>query len=185
MPRFTYATCVPFGRERTGLLFRAAAYEAASDDLVSRIEDILGLSGPDVLHYADRRRGQRRSVRLRRQGADARLEAFLLAGDTSAEAWIRTLLQDELPAQAYGRQLLVPGAKPPLAVAARGRQVCSCFNVSEIEIRNTLASCAGSPDTQLQQLQEALKCGTNCGSCVPELKRIVRLRQHAAVPQDA
>ncbi len=180
MPRFTYATCVPFGRERTGLLFRAAAHEAAADDIVARIEQTLGLAGADVLHYADRRRGQRRSVRLQRHGSDARLEAFLLAGDITAEAWIKTLLQDELPAQAYGRLLLVPGAKAPVAVTARGRQVCSCFNVSEPEIGAALVSCAGPPDTQLQQLQEALKCGTQCGSCVPELKRIVRLRQQAA-----
>ena len=37
----------------------------------------------------------------------------MLAGDTSAEAWIKTVLQDELPAQSYGRLLLVPGAKAP------------------------------------------------------------------------
>ncbi|HEV7915462.1 MAG TPA: molybdopterin dinucleotide binding domain-containing protein, partial [Albitalea sp.] len=180
MPAFAYAACVPFGRERSGLLFRAAAYETAPDETLARIATLLGLDGSDVLHYADKRRGQRRSMRLRRDGDDTRLDGFLLAGDISAEAWIKTLLQDELPAQAYGRLLLVPGAKAPLAVAARGRQVCSCFNVGEAEIGATLAGCSGSPDAQLQQLQDRLKCGTNCGSCVPELKRIVRLRQQAA-----
>jgi assimilatory nitrate reductase catalytic subunit len=180
MPQFIYAACVPFGRERTGLLFRAAAHEAALDETMSRIEQILGLAGTEVLRSADRRRGQRRSMRLRRHGADERLEGFLLAGDTSAEAWIKTLLQDELPAQAYGRLLLVPGAKAPLSVAARGRQVCSCFNVSEAEIGTALAQCEGAADTQLQQLQTALKCGTQCGSCVPELKRLVRLRLQVA-----
>jgi assimilatory nitrate reductase catalytic subunit len=180
MPQFIYAACVPFGRERTGLLFRAAAHEAALDETMSRIEQILGLAGTEVLRYADRRRGQRRSMRLRRHGADERLEGFLLAGDTSAEAWIKTLLQDELPAQAYGRLLLVPGAKAPLSVAARGRQVCSCFNVSEAEIGTALAQCEGAADTQLQQLQTALKCGTQCGSCVPELRRLVRLRLQVA-----
>jgi assimilatory nitrate reductase catalytic subunit len=65
-------------------------------------------------------------------------------------------------------------------VVARGRQVCSCFNVSEAEIGHALGSCSGAPQTQLQQLQAALKCGTQCGSCVPELKRLVRLRQQVA-----
>ncbi|WP_280150689.1 nitrate reductase [Piscinibacter sp. XHJ-5] len=180
MRGFPYAACLPFGRERSGLLFRAAAYEGASAETIARIEGILGLAGSDVLHYADKRRGQRRAMRLRREGADTRLDAFLLAGDISAEAWIKALLQEELPAQAYGRLLLVPGAKAPVAVAARGRQVCSCFDVGESDIASALASSSGSPDVQLQQLQDRLKCGTNCGSCVPELKRIVRLRLQAA-----
>jgi assimilatory nitrate reductase catalytic subunit len=180
MHGFPFAACVPFGRERAGVLFRAAAYEGASAETITRIEGILGLAGSEVLHYADKRRGQRRAMRLRRAGADTYLDAFLLAGDISAEAWIRTLLQEELPAQTYGRLLLVPGAKAPVAVAARGRQVCSCFNVGESDIAATLASSAGTADAQLQHLQDKLKCGTNCGSCVPELKRIVRLRLQAA-----
>jgi assimilatory nitrate reductase catalytic subunit len=180
MGSFAYATAVPFGRERTGLLFRAAAYEPAADALLESIEDLLGLASAGVLHYADRKRGQRRSMKLVPQGAEARLEAFLLAGDTRAEAWIRPLLQDELAAQAYGRALLQAGAKAPIATATKGRQVCSCFDVGEARIAATLARCSGSPDAQLAQLQQELRCGTNCGSCLPELKRIVRLRQQAA-----
>jgi hypothetical protein len=59
----------------------------------------------------------------------------VLAGDTSAQAWIKTLLQDELPAQAYGRLLLLPGAKAPVAVQSRGKLVCTCFNVSDMAMR--------------------------------------------------
>ncbi|WP_431604147.1 (2Fe-2S)-binding protein, partial [Acidovorax soli] len=32
----------------------------------------------------------------------------------------------------------------------------------------------GTDDDRLAQLQGQLRCGTNCGSCVPELKRMVR-----------
>ena len=98
----------------------------------------------------------------------------MLAGDTSAQAWIKTLLQDELPAQAYGRLLLVPGAKAPVAVQSRGKQVCTCFNVTDAEIGQFLGGCAGSETQRLDALQAKLQCGTNCGSCVPELKRMVR-----------
>ena len=59
------------------------------------------------LHYADARRGQRRTMRMSGEGGSRRLEGFLLAGDISAEAWIRPLLQEERPADAYGRSLLV------------------------------------------------------------------------------
>ena len=180
MGAFAYASCVPFGRDRGGVLFRAAGYEAPPDDLVIQLEGMLGLGGAEVLHYADKRRGQRRTMRLARAGDQTRLEGFVLAGDTSAESWVKPLLQDELPAQAYGRLLLVPGARAPVAVQARGRQVCTCFNVTEPEILGTLQGCQGSPDQQLAQLQGSLKCGTNCGSCIPELKRLVRAQLSAA-----
>jgi assimilatory nitrate reductase catalytic subunit len=174
MQAFSFSTCVPFGRERSGVLFRAAAYEAAPDELLAQIEDILGLGGQEVLHYVDKRKGQRRSMRLAAVGGQTRLEGFVLGGDISAEVWVKPLLQDELPAHAYGRMLLIPGAKAPVAVQARGRQVCTCFNVTEPEITDVLQTCEGPAESQLMQLQDRLKCGTNCGSCIPELKRLVR-----------
>ncbi|MFM9927866.1 molybdopterin-dependent oxidoreductase [Variovorax sp. H27-G14] len=183
MAMFPFATCVPFagntqGEERSGILFRAAAYEAPDDALVAvveRIESLLGLQAADTLRYADRRRGQRRSARLvRRADGSAGLEAFLLGGDTSAEAWIATLLREELPAQGYGRLLLSPGARAPVAVQSRGKTVCTCFNVADVAIQAELGRCSGTPQERLAKLQGALKCGTNCGSCIPELKRMVR-----------
>ncbi len=181
MGKFAFASCTPFGRERSGLLFRAAAYDTPDDAVLAHIEALLGLGGADVLRYADKKRGQRRAVQLLPATSagdakgEARLNAFLLAGDTSAQTWIKTLLQDELPAQAYGRMLLVPGAKPPLAVQSRGKQICTCFNITESDIAAQLIQCKGIEDQRLVQLQSALKCGTNCGSCLPEVKRMVRL----------
>jgi assimilatory nitrate reductase catalytic subunit len=180
MALFPFATCVPFagntqGAERSGLLFRAAAHDAPDDALVEKIEALLGLQTADTLRYADRRRGQRRSARLvRRADGSAGLEAFLLGGDTSAETWISTLLREELPAQSYGRLLLSPGSKAPVAVQSRGKTVCTCFNVADVAIQTELGRCTGTADERLAKLQGALKCGTNCGSCIPELKRMVR-----------
>jgi assimilatory nitrate reductase catalytic subunit len=178
MALFPFASCTPFGRDRSGLLFRAAAYDAPDDTVLARIEALLGLGGTDVLRYADKKRGQRRAVQLASAAGTAgetRLNAFVLAGDTTAQGWIKTLLQDELPAQAYGRMLLLPSAKPPVAVQSRGKQICSCFNVSESAIATQLTQCKGNEDQRLVQLQSALQCGSNCGSCLPEVKRMVRL----------
>ncbi len=174
MPTFEFATCVPFGRDRTGVLFRAAAHDAPDAAVVEQVEALLGLKTADALRYVDRRLGQRRTARLVRTGDATRLEAFVLAGDTRAEAWIRPLLQDELPAEAYGRLLLMPGAKAPVAVVARGRQVCTCFNVNEDDITTQLTTCGGTESERLATLQGRLRCGTNCGSCIPELRRLVR-----------
>jgi assimilatory nitrate reductase catalytic subunit len=178
MPLFDFASCVPFGRERTGVLFRAASPEAPPPEVLARIEDLLGLNATDALRYEDKRRQQRRTARLvRSHGGDPNaitLDAFLLAGDASAEGWIKTLLQDELPAGSYGRLLLMPGAVAPVALAPKSPQVCTCFNVSEDAIRAELPRCGGQDDQRLAELQGALKCGTNCGSCIPELRRLVK-----------
>jgi assimilatory nitrate reductase catalytic subunit len=187
MARFEFATCVPFGREdagesagqngqaQRGILFRAAATYVPEDDTLALIEALLGLNGADTLRYEDKKRGQRRAARLAKTSeGKAQLQGFVLAGDTSAEAWIKTLLQDELDAQSYGRLLLSPGAKAPIAIASKGAQVCSCFSVTEPEINSFLQTCTGSDEQKLSALQDHLKCGTNCGSCVPQVKRMVR-----------
>ena len=183
MNQFDFASCVPFSSggalqdsagERTGLLFRAAAHEPPPPALLAQIERLFALDHGETLRYADARHGKRRAVRVVRDGADAQVVGFLLAGDTRAESWIKALLQDQLPAQAYGRQLLSPGATPPAGVVARGKIICSCFGVTETAIGGQLAACAGDEAERLAALQGALKCGTNCGSCLPELKRMVR-----------
>ncbi len=200
MASFPFASCVPFSnnaplgepeKERSGVLFRAAGYEAATPELLAQIEQVLDLNGPDVLRYADRKKGQSRSVKLQRNEGTAELTGFVLAGDTSAQAWIKTLLQDELPAQAYGRLLLLPGAKPPMAVQSRGKPVCTCFNVTDSAIDAALHGITQanayayltSDDECLAVLQSTLKCGTNCGSCVPELKRRVKAVRLSSLPK--
>ena len=187
MREFAFASCVPFANavamdstaERQGVLFRAAGTEIAPDSLLAQIENLLQLDHPDVLRYADKKRGQRRTMRLHRPfegaSANATLEGFLLAGDTSAQNWISALLQDEQPAQTYGRALLVPGSKPPLPVVSKGKVVCTCFNVTDVAIEAQLAQCTGSAPARLGALQATLQCGTNCGSCLPQLQRMVKV----------
>jgi assimilatory nitrate reductase catalytic subunit len=190
MRLFPFASCVPFGDgaevkgiAKTGLLFRAAGHEAPTEEVLKQIEILLGLSTSvgesQVLRYADKKKGQHRTIKLTGNREHAELEAFLLAGDTRSEAWVKTLLQDSLPAQSYGRMLLVPGSKAPIAVQSRGKAVCTCFNVTDAAITEQLAKSFGSDERRFAELQTALKCGTNCGSCVPELKRMVRDTQNA------
>jgi assimilatory nitrate reductase catalytic subunit len=57
--------------------------------------------------------------------------------------------------------------KPPLGVPDVGVIVCACFNVGEKTIRTAIR------EKGLKTHQEVglcLKAGTNCGSCVPEIK---------------
>ena len=170
--RMDYGCCVPFGREpATGLLLRAALGQPADAALLNDIEDALQLAQGPVLRYADTRSGQRRTVRLQ---ADGSLQAFILAGDLASQGWILDLLQQGQPASGFGRALLAATAQPPLAVSRRSRQVCACHDVSEDSIAAALAQCSGSAQQRLQTLQKRLRCGTECGACLPALKAMVQ-----------
>jgi assimilatory nitrate reductase catalytic subunit len=79
-----------------------------------------------------------------------------------------------------GRLLLSPQSTAPKGFKSRGRAVCNCFNISETEIVQALDEFDGPPEAQLAALQGNLKCGTNCGSCIPELKKIVLQRRAVA-----
>ncbi len=176
-----YASCVPFGREeagqtegRVGVLFRAAA-AAPQPTLLAQIERILQLGSGPVLRYADTRTGQHRAMRLHADGQESgSLQTCLLAGQVTAQAWVLALLQQQLPAAAFGRALLAASAAPPQPMEATSRQVCACHDVSEDRINTTLAELQGGPEQRLPPLQARLKCGTECGSCLHEVKALVR-----------
>jgi len=64
---------------------------------------------------------------------------------------------------------------PETEEATRGRTICNCFDVAESEIDAFLAT-----NGSLGALQSTLKCGTNCGSCLPELRRKLAAQALAA-----
>ncbi|WP_333842738.1 nitrate reductase [Limnohabitans sp.] len=187
MVQFEFASCVPFsdtpieGQARQGVLMRAACSEVADMALLHDIEQLLRLNGTDSLRYVDAKRSQLRSLRLQHSDAnptkDTQLSAFLIAGDTSAETWLKALLQTQASTQAYGRRLLMTGSKPPVALVDSGNTVCSCVGVKDIAIHNHLKIYKGDSAQRLASLQGTLKCGTQCGSCVPELRRMIQLTE--------
>ena len=87
-----------------------------------------------------------------------------LSGDLRSEPWLREQFERGAPVGELRRYLLLPLDAPPGVPAPRGRTVCNCFDVSEKDI---------SAFSDLRSLQQSLKCGTNCGSCLPELRRLV------------
>jgi len=185
LAEFAYAHCVPVagpaiggpdGPGREGWSFEAASAEAPPAALVARLAEALGLRGMGkmgVLRYADTQRGRSRLLRLAGEGVEARLQALLLVGERGTAAWLLPLWRDALPVAPYGRQLLAPEQAETAPAAARSPQVCNCFDVSEASIRTQLSACSGTPVERLAGLQSALRCGTQCGSCLPALRRLV------------
>ena len=175
-----FASCVPFGREpdtQSGLLFRGAA-AAPLAAVLAAVEDTLGIAHGPALRYADMRSGQHRAMRLH---AGGQLQAFVIAGDVQAAAWVLPLLQQSLPAAALGRALLAASKEPPAPMPAASAQVCACHDVSEQRIAKALQLCTGTAAQRLQQLQRQLRCGTDCGSCLPAVKALVHRFGNAAV----
>jgi len=186
-----YASCTLFGRDepatdgapvRVGLLFRGAA-ERLPDGLVDRIELRFGLADGLVLRYDDARRGARRRMRL-----DAgKLDAVLLSGDAAtdfvAEGWLRDSLEAGTDARAFGRSLLMATPIAPAGIAPAGRTICNCLNVTQRRIEDFIGARGDEPvEAVLHELKEGLRCGTQCGSCVPELRRLIEVRAPARSP---
>ena len=56
-------------------------------------------------------------------------------------------------------------------VAAGGKLVCACFSVGMETLR---VAVSGQRLTSVAEIGAALRAGTNCGSCIPELREILR-----------
>ena len=174
MADFAFGSCVPVAGAdgRAGLVFEAAATTPIAAAVIDRIAALLGATGSTALRYADAVRGQRRQMTVEGDGAEARIASFVLAGPAPLAEWVRTLWQEQGAAAPFGRSLLAPGVAAPAGLAPRSRQICNCFDVSEARIRGALAAVDGSPIERLQAVQTSLRCGTQCGSCLPELRRL-------------
>lgn len=163
---FAYASLTPTGRERPALLIRAASAVAPQPELLAQIDRLLRLNEGPVLAYDDPRRAVGKRVRIE----DGRIVSIRLAGETAASEWLRSLWLDGQADAELRRWLLAPVSAPPGNAAAntRGKTLCNCLNVSEGAV------CAGiARGLDLDGLRQELKCGTSCGSCVPEIKRLL------------
>lgn len=163
---FAYASLTPTGRERPALLIRAANAVAPQPELLAQIDRLLRLNQGPVLAYDDPRRAVGKRVRVE----EGRIVSIRLAGETAASEWLRSLWLDGQADADLRRWLLAPVSAPPgnATATTRGKTLCNCLNVSEGAV------CAGiERGLDLNGLKQELKCGTSCGSCVPEIKRLL------------
>jgi len=170
--RFPYATCGLYGREHPVVIFRAAAELPVEESLIGEIDAALELDDDTrAMVYRDASRG----VSKRVLAGDGTVVGARLTGETAARDWLKELMAVNASLEAVRHWVLAPVSMPPAGSARRGQIVCNCLDVSEREIVECLAS-----GVTLAEVQERLKCGTSCGSCVPELKRMAATIAHAA-----
>ena len=87
--------------------------------------------------------------------------------------------------QLFGKSALEPGERrcllsgvPPRGQQDSGAVICSCFGVGVNTLRRAIREHhLASPES----IGELLNAGTNCGSCVPELRRLIAEEAREAV----
>lgn len=87
------------------------------------------------------------------------------------DAWIKHLFAKTALAFSDIQALLLGQASSEFSL---GKQVCSCFKVAENSIVDEIKAGVNT----VEALGNKLKCGTNCGSCKPELAQLIT--QHSA-----
>ncbi|MBA1274683.1 nitrate reductase [Stutzerimonas azotifigens] len=162
---FDYASFSLAGRDRPALIIRAAANQAPESAQLQLIDQLLGLQEGPVLAYDDVQRSIGKRVRIE----ENRIVSLRLAGETVARHWLKGLWQSGSADAELRRWLLAPLSAPPgKAGSACDRTLCNCMNVSQQAVASGIAA-----GLDLDGLKRELGCGTSCGSCVPEIKRML------------
>ncbi len=196
-PEFKHAPArlVPFQHRWQGFLLTRSPLEPDVGDYRVRVRarehyryELAGQEGPtdwgawvaerllgpgEWLEYADPAAGRYRCARIHH----GRLQlAFFVAPDALPDrSWLGELFAAEHLDEAARMSLLA--GRPATGALTAGQPVCSCFNVG----RNTLADAIVHDGLDsVEAIGAALKAGTNCGSCVPELRELLARSRSSA-----
>ena len=130
--------------------------------------------GADWLEYRDVKTGTYRAAAL----LDGRLMAVLCMARNAGlpeRRWLGELFAADTLSPLERRTLLA--GRPAQAGPDPGPTVCACFGVG----RNTICGAIRSRQLRTPEAIGAqLRAGTNCGSCVPELRKLLDEAQSAA-----
>ena len=130
---------------------------------------LLGVQADDAdwLEYEDLSDGSYRAVHV----VDDRIDMCLFMSarpDLPSRSWLAGLFAKEKLEEADRVGLLV--GQPIEKGADAGPTVCSCFGVG----RNTICNAIRAQGlTEVSQVTACVKAGGNCGSCVPEIKKLM------------
>ena len=166
LPYFDYASCGLFGRDPGIVILRAAHTEAPPPELIAKLDAMLGMTeDTPMLNYNDAKRGISKRILI----DGDQVTGVRLIGETLATEWLKEVMTQGRFTDELRRWALAPLSMPPNSQGSRGKVVCNCLDVSENEILDAIDRGA-----DFITLQNKLKCGTECGSCVPEIRRMIQ-----------
>ncbi|PWF79557.1 nitrite reductase (NAD(P)H) [Kocuria rosea] len=125
--------------------------------------------------YADPARGVYQKIVVT---DDARtLLGGIFVGDAAPYTSLRPLLGRELPAEPGAFLTAAGGGETPETELPDDAVLCSCNNVAAGSIREAINGCGAcegqDPVQDLSELKGCTRAGTQCGSCVPVLKKLL------------
>jgi assimilatory nitrate reductase catalytic subunit len=123
-------------------------------------------AGAELAEYIDAAAGSHRLAAFR----DGEAQACIFVGPlAAAPSWdaLRPLFGHGVLAEEQRRHFL-SGRR--VDGQGGGPIVCSCFGVGLTTLRSSIAARTA---TTVEEIGKALRAGTNCGSCLPELKRLL------------
>jgi assimilatory nitrate reductase catalytic subunit len=171
LPRGTWwaRVAVP---EASGLLL---ATDDGPETWRERARQMFG-DAAELAEYSDARRGVYRAAAFVAGGLAG---ALFIGPAATAPQWdaVKPLFEAD-PLAEEARRVLLSGRSAD-GLAGAGPVVCACFSVGLATIRDAIQSGAAR---SVEAIGTALRAGTNCGSCLPELKRIVADTGVAVVP---
>ncbi len=141
--------------------------ECVRKNLCSSSSSSSTAENPQWQDYQDAAKGRYRAARL----VDNQLETVIfIAADhhLPERCWLTSLFAKPELTQSE-RMALLTGS-PPLGTADVGTIICACFNVGEKTIQAAIKEKGLKTH---QQVGQCLKAGTNCGSCIPEIKALL------------
>lgn len=145
-------------------------YELAGDTFIDDIESWakvqLGDDG-DWLAFEDQALGSYRTVKLE----DDQFQSVLFMAaeyDLPSRSWLSQLFANSSITDEQRAGLLA--GRPGAGIPDVGALVCACFGVGENTIIDVIKQ--GKADS-VDKVGHCLKAGTNCGSCIPELKTLL------------
>ena len=144
-------------------------YELAGE---SKIEDYsawakqqLGEEG-DWLEFADAKAQRFRAGIIKNNQLDA-VVFIAPTHELPTRTWLSSLFT-ESPLSDEARANLLAG-KPGADQPDVGPLVCACFGIGENTIKDAITCGAAK---SVEDIGKQLKAGTNCGSCIPEIKKL-------------
>jgi assimilatory nitrate reductase catalytic subunit len=141
-------------------------YELAGNQELTHWHELFDNEG-ELLEFSDKATGRYRLALIKEQ----KLQAVLFVAqnfDLPTRTWLSQLFAKDALDNSDRMSLLA--GKAVQGMDDVGETVCACFSVGVNTLRKAIKQ---QNLVSVEMIGQALKAGTNCGSCVPELKKLL------------